>query len=166
MFDISERSAEGMVSRWRFAPVETSLPLEMRFHANLSLRKLSRVFTLPSRWSRVSRCNHAQARHFVVRRVYNACHADGGWMNPAGEQNRQFKDRPLSPALSFSTFAFAPFFPLFSPIFRSYFSARFSHVPPLTNFCLSQREQSFAKKMQFYSSSYSVYLLRYYGYAQ
>jgi len=35
---------------------------EMRFHANLSLRKLSRVFTLPCQQPGVSGCNHAQAR--------------------------------------------------------------------------------------------------------
>lgn len=46
-------------------PAPTFLPPEMRFHANLSLRKLSRVFTL-SPFSPVSRrvsgYNHIQAR--------------------------------------------------------------------------------------------------------
>lgn len=79
MFDISERSERGRGGRagvgWiggvSHPPLEAALPplcppplpllLEMRFHANLSLRKLSRVFTLPSRWSRASlHVNHAQ----------------------------------------------------------------------------------------------------------
>lgn len=101
MFDISERSAqkggegEGgrWIDRWRFAPSSSKRPfsspllplLEMRFHANLSLRKLSRVFTLPSRWSRASlHVNHAQPPDIFPPSPSpppalprsNACHAD------------------------------------------------------------------------------------------
>lgn len=76
MFDITERWREGDVGGGGRVPpfsaillpvnpAPTFLPPEMRFHANLSLRKLSRVFTL-SPFSpiskRVSGYNHAQAR--------------------------------------------------------------------------------------------------------
>lgn len=77
------------------------LLLEMRFHANLSLRKLSRVFTLPSRWSRASlHVNHAQPPDiFQPPPPRSSCCATRATpiQRRANEslrgQNRQFKDR-------------------------------------------------------------------------